>query len=311
MGPAMLVMAPTRELCQQIFDESDRFGRPAAIQTACVFGGAPKQPQVRSLWSGPQCVVATPGRLNEFVKERNVNLSRVTYLVLDEADKMLDMGFEPQIQEIVSGMDRNERQTALYTATWPFEVREIAGRLTTNATHVQVGSTDTATTNSDITQHVRIVHTEADKMKFLETEIFPMLQRTNGCGLIFVRTKRSCSQLYNTLSRAGAPIVSLHGDLSQPERDSSLHAFKNGRAKVLVATDVAQRGLDIKNVQCVVNYDPPANLEDYVHRIGVRAEQEKKGMLLRACTKAKDQSQRRLLRSCGNLGRRFRRNWLT
>merc|ERR1719152_474035 len=104
-----------------------------------------------------------------------------------------------------------------------------------------------------------------------------MLQRTNGCGLIFVRTKRSCSHLYKTLSEAGAPIGSLHGDLAQAERDSSLHAFKNGRAKVLVATDVAQRGLDIKNVQCVINYDPPANLEDYVHRIGRTGRAGEKG----------------------------------
>eukprot|EP00930_Biecheleria_cincta_P068716 TRINITY_DN5649_c0_g4_i1.p1 TRINITY_DN5649_c0_g4~~TRINITY_DN5649_c0_g4_i1.p1 ORF type:complete len:486 (-),score=89.32 TRINITY_DN5649_c0_g4_i1:73-1530(-) len=266
-GPAMLVMAPTRELCQQIYEESDRFGKPALISTACCYGGASKRDQQRQLYNGPHCVVATPGRLADFLRDRSIMLGQCSYLVLDEADRMLDMGFEPQINEVARYLPK-ERQTALYTATWPKEVRHTAAQLTKDPTHIQVGSADTTTANADITQHIVKVRSEADKMRFLETEMFPELQRSNGSGLIFVKTKKAAAGLHQQLSRAGAPIVCLHGDMEQRERDNSLWAFKNGKAKVLVATDVAQRGLDIKNVEIVVNYDPPSNMEDYVHRIG-------------------------------------------
>lgn len=275
-GPLMLVMAPTRELCQQIFEESDRFGKPAQIKSRCVFGGAPKQAQLRQLWEGPHCVVATPGRLFDFLNEGSLKIGQVLYLVLDEADRMLDMGFEPQIRDIMRHLP-TERQTALYTATWPREVREIAARLTKDATHIQVGSSDSATTNADITQHIVRVRTESEKMQFLERDIFPKLQRTGCAALIFVKTKRAAAGLFVSLSRAGAPIVALHGDLEQRERDQALWAFKTGKAKVLVATDVAQRGLDIKNVGIVVNYDAPNNMEDYVHRIGRTGRAGEKG----------------------------------
>eukprot|EP00449_Zooxanthella_nutricula_P032739 CAMPEP_0198492440 /NCGR_PEP_ID=MMETSP1462-20131121/3424_1 /TAXON_ID=1333877 /ORGANISM="Brandtodinium nutriculum, Strain RCC3387" /LENGTH=471 /DNA_ID=CAMNT_0044221085 /DNA_START=60 /DNA_END=1471 /DNA_ORIENTATION=+ len=275
-GPAMLVMAPTRELCQQIFEESERFGKPAAIQTACCFGGAPKGQQINRLRTGPQCVCATPGRLADFLREGSIKLGQCFYLVLDEADRMLDMGFEPQIREISRYLPE-VRQTALYTATWPREVRAIAATLTKDATHIQVGSTDNATTNSDITQHIIKIRSEADKMSFLEQTIFPKLQGSGGAALIFVKTKRSAATLFSNLSRAGAPIVCLHGDLDQRERDHALWAFKTGKAKVLVATDVAQRGLDIKNVEIVVNYDSPSNMEDYVHRIGRTGRAGEKG----------------------------------
>jgi len=267
-GPLMLVMAPTRELCQQIYEESDRFGRPAQIKTACVFGGAPKHPQMRSLWDGPHCVVATPGRLNDFLGEGSVKIGRCLYLVLDEADRMLDMGFEPQMREIAKYLPA-EKQTALFTATWPKEVRQVAESMTTrDSVHIQVGSTDAQTTNADITQHIVKIRNESEKMRHLEEQIFPQLQTSGGAALIFTKTKRAAANMHSTLRNAGAPIVCLHGDMEQRERDSALWAFKQGKAKVLVATDVAQRGLDIKTVQIVVNYDPPANAEDYVHRIG-------------------------------------------
>eukprot|EP00434_Breviolum_minutum_P011544 symbB.v1.2.010179.t1/scaffold651.1/size176249/9 len=275
-GPAMLVMAPTRELCQQIYEESDRFGKPAQIATACVYGGAPKAQQVRQLRNAPQCVAATPGRLNDFLRERSIDLANCDYLVLDEADRMLDMGFEPQIKELIEYLPK-ERQTALYTATWPPEVKAIARQLTKDPQHIQVGSEDNASANADITQHIMKVRNEKDKMNFLEQTIFPQLQRTGGAALIFVKTKKSATGLFQTLSRAGAPIVQLHGDMDQHARDNALYAFKHGKAKVLVATDVAQRGLDIKNVQYVINYDAPANMEDYVHRIGRTGRAGEKG----------------------------------
>merc|ERR1719515_508472 len=176
-GPAMLVCAPTRELCQQIYEESDRFGKPAQIKTSCLYGGAPRQPQMRALWQGPHCVVATPGRLNDFLKDESIHCGQVFYLVLDEADRMLDMGFEPQIREMIPYI-ADVRQTALFTATWPREVQNIASRLTASPTHIQVGSTDGISSNADITQHVVKIRSEAEKMRFLDKEIFPVLRRT-------------------------------------------------------------------------------------------------------------------------------------
>jgi ATP-dependent RNA helicase DDX5/DBP2 len=209
-GPAMLVVAPTRELCQQIFEESERFGQPAQIKTACVYGGASRQPQQRSLWSGPHCVVATPGRLKDFLEDRSINLHQNFYIILDEADRMLDMGFAPAIKELV-GYLPEVKQVGLFTATWPREIQEIGARFTNNPTHIQVGTSDACTSNADIRQHVHVVHSENDKMAFLENKVFPALQGTNGSALIFLKTKRGAAQLYSTLSRAGAPIVCLHG----------------------------------------------------------------------------------------------------
>jgi len=197
-----------------------------------------------------------------------VKIGRCLYLVLDEADRMLDMGFEPQMREIAKYLPA-EKQTALFTATWPKEVRQVAESMTTrDSVHIQVGSTDAQTTNADITQHIVKIRNESEKMRHLEEQIFPQLQTSGGAALIFTKTKRAAANMHSTLRNAGAPIVCLHGDMEQRERDSALWAFKQGKAKVLVATDVAQRGLDIKTVQIVVNYDPPANAEDYVHRIG-------------------------------------------
>jgi len=274
-GPAMLILAPTRELCQQIYEESERFGKPAQITTACVFGGADKNGQRRQLWGGPHCVVATPGRLNDFLEDRSMKIGQVLYLVLDEADRMLDMGFEPQVRKMTEYLPAT-RQTALFTATWPPEVRNVARTLTDQPTHIQVGSSE-HTSNADISQHIIKVRSERDKMDFLEKTIFAKLQETGGAALIFTKTKRAAADMFRQLSKAGAPIVCLHGDMEQRERDHSLWAFKQGKAKVLVATDVAQRGLDIKNVQMVVNYDPPANIDDYVHRIGRTGRAGEKG----------------------------------
>lgn len=262
-GPTVLVLAPTRELATQILDEAVKFGRSARISCTCLYGGAPKGPQLRDLDRGVDVVVATPGRLNDILEMRRVSLKQVSYLVLDEADRMLDMGFEPQIRKIVKEIP-HRRQTLMYTATWPKEVRRIADDLLVHPVQVTIGSVDELVANSAITQHVEVI-TPSEKLRRLE-----QILRSQDSGskvLIFCTTKKMCDQLARTLTRQfGASAI--HGDKSQSEREKVLNHFRSGRSPILVATDVAARGLDIKDIRVVINYDFPTGVEDYVHRIG-------------------------------------------
>ncbi|XP_017698882.1 ATP-dependent RNA helicase-like protein DB10 isoform X2 [Phoenix dactylifera] len=263
MGPTVLVLAPTRELATQIEDEAVKFGRSSRISCTCLYGGAPKGPQLRDLDRGVDVVVATPGRLNDILEMRRVSLRQVSYLVLDEADRMLDMGFEPQIRKIVKEIP-HRRQTLMFTATWPKEVRKIAADLLVHPIQVNIGSIDDLVANNAITQYVEII-TPMEKLRRLE-----QILRSQDPGskvLIFCSTKRMCDQLARNLTRQfGASAI--HGDKSQGERDRVLSQFRTGRSPILVATDVAARGLDIKDIRVVINYDFPTGVEDYVHRIG-------------------------------------------
>ncbi|XP_062213130.1 DEAD-box ATP-dependent RNA helicase 40-like isoform X2 [Phragmites australis] len=262
-GPTVLVLAPTRELATQILDEAVKFGRSSRISCTCLYGGAPKGPQLRDLDRGVDVVVATPGRLNDILEMRRVSLKQISYLVLDEADRMLDMGFEPQIRKIVKEIP-HRRQTLMYTATWPKEVRRIADDLLVHPVQVTIGSVDELVANSAITQHIEVI-TPSEKLRRLE-----QILRSQDSGskiLIFCTTKRMCDQLARTLTRQfGASAI--HGDKSQSEREKVLNHFRSGRSPILVATDVAARGLDIKDIRVVINYDFPTGVEDYVHRIG-------------------------------------------
>eukprot|EP00240_Pyramimonas_obovata_P002263 CAMPEP_0118931114 /NCGR_PEP_ID=MMETSP1169-20130426/7566_1 /TAXON_ID=36882 /ORGANISM="Pyramimonas obovata, Strain CCMP722" /LENGTH=523 /DNA_ID=CAMNT_0006873573 /DNA_START=71 /DNA_END=1638 /DNA_ORIENTATION=+ len=263
-GPTIVVLAPTRELACQIQAETEKFGRSSGIQTTCVYGGAPKGPQLRDIQNGVHCVIATPGRLNDFLESRQVSLRQVSYLVLDEADRMLDMGFEPQIQKIVREMPP-QRQTLFYSATWPKEVRNIAGQFVMgNPVHVFIGDTDSLVANKAITQHVEVIN-PMDKQRRL-TQILRTFPQGSKI-IIFSSTKRMCDQLARSLGHEfGASAI--HGDKGQRERDHVIASFRNGTCPIMCATDVAARGLDIPNVSCVVNYDFPNGCEDYVHRIG-------------------------------------------
>lgn len=262
-GPIVLVIAPTRELACQIKEEVDKFGHSSRIRNTCCYGGAPKGPQGRDLRDGVEIVIATPGRLLDFLSNRETNLRRVTYLVFDEADRMLDMGFEPQIRKIVSQV-RPDRQTLLWSATWPREIQTLAREFLQNPLQVNIGSLETQA-SKNVTQHVYVVD------KFEKTRKFYSLLKDMMDGrriLVFTATKRMADQLTRELRTEGWPALALHGDKNQKERDWVLAQFKQGKSPLLIATDVASRGIDVKDIKAVINFDYANNVEDYVHRIG-------------------------------------------
>lgn len=264
-GPIALVLAPTRELAQQIQQVATDFGQRINANNTCVFGGAPKGPQIRDLERGAEIVIATPGRLIDFLERGITNLRRCTYLVLDEADRMLDMGFEPQIRKIM-GQIRPDRQVLMWSATWPKEVRNLAEEFLTDYIQINIGSLNLSA-NHNILQIVDVCedYEKDQKLMKLLTEISAENETKT---IIFVETKRRVDDITRNINRNGWRAVSIHGDKSQQERDYVLNAFRNGRQGILVATDVAARGLDVEDVKFVINYDYPSNSEDYVHRIG-------------------------------------------
>ncbi|XP_062182674.1 DEAD-box ATP-dependent RNA helicase 14-like [Phragmites australis] len=263
LGPTVLVLAPTRELASQIQDEALKFGRSSRLSCTCLYGGASKGPQLRELERGADIVVATPGRLNDILEMKKISLHQVSLLVLDEADRMLDMGFEPQIRKIVDEIPPS-RQTLMYTATWPKEITKIAGDLLRDPVQVNIGSIDELVANKSITQYVEVIP-PMDKQRRLE-QILREQERGSKI-IIFCSTKKMCDQLSRGIGRSFGS-ASIHGDKSQAERDHVLNQFRTGRAPILVATDVAARGLDVKDIRVVINYDFPTGIEDYVHRIG-------------------------------------------
>jgi len=263
--PEALVMAPTRELAQQIFEEAKRFAYCTGIASVCIYGGADVREQLRQIERGCDLLVATPGRLVDLIERGRLGMDNIQFLVLDEADRMLDMGFEPQIRRIVeeSGMPQgDDRQTMMFSATFPEAMQRMASDFLRDYIFLTVGRVGSA--SKDVTQTVEYVE-ERDKldavMKFL-------LTIDDGLILIFTETKRNCDYLEDVLCSKGFPACSIHGDKSQREREDSLRSFKKGITPVMAATDVASRGLDIPNVTQVINYDLPTNIDDYVHRIG-------------------------------------------
>ncbi|EFN58247.1 hypothetical protein CHLNCDRAFT_30080, partial [Chlorella variabilis] len=262
-GPIVLCLAPTRELAVQIQNECARFGSTSRIKSTCVYGGAPKGPQANDLRRGVEIVIATPGRLIDFLESRTTNLRRVTYLVLDEADRMLDMGFEPQIRKIV-GQIRPDRQTLLWSATWPKEIQTLAREFLNNPYQVLIGSPDLKA-NHRITQ---IFDFPAEHEKYQKLVRVLEKEMDGRRILIFLETKKGCDAVTRQLRMDGWPALSIHGDKSQHERDWVLAEFKAGKHPIMIATDVAARGLDVKDIKMVINYDMPSCAEDYVHRIG-------------------------------------------
>lgn len=263
--PLSLVLAPTRELALQIYDEARKFAYRSRVRPCVVYGGADIKAQMRDLDMGCHILVATPGRLIDLFDRGKIGLENVHYLVLDEADRMLDMGFEPQIRDIVERRDMpgtGERQTMMFSATFPKEIQLLARDFLKNYIFLAVGRV--GSTSVMITQRLEWVE-ENEKRSFL---IDLLRADPNALTLVFVETKRGADDLERYLINENYPAISIHGDKGQSEREEALRAFRSGRKPILVATAVAARGLDISNVKFVVNFDLPTDIDEYVHRIG-------------------------------------------
>ncbi|KAL1517711.1 hypothetical protein ABEB36_001443 [Hypothenemus hampei] len=268
-GPIALILAPTRELAQQIQKVAHEFGSNTMIRNTCIFGGSPKGPQARDLERGVEIVIATPGRLIDFLEKGTTNLARCTYLVLDEADRMLDMGFEPQIRKIIKQI-RPDRQVLMWSATWPKQVQALAEEFLVDYVQVNIGGLSLSA-NHNIKQVVDVCE-ENEKEEKLNGLLKQIASDRNNKIIVFVETKKKVDDITKAVKsmvyNLGFSAISIHGDKSQPERDYVLNEFRTGKFSILVATDVAARGLDVEDVKYVINYDYPNSSEDYVHRIG-------------------------------------------
>lgn len=264
--PTSLILAPTRELVSQIYDEARKFAYRSWVRPCVVYGGADIGSQLRQIERGCDLLVATPGRLVDLIERGRISLVNIKYLVLDEADRMLDMGFEPQIRRIVEGEDMpqvNDRQTLMFSATFPRDIQMLARDFLKDYVFLSVGRV--GSTSENITQRIEYVE-DHDKRSVLLDILHT--HGTTGLTLIFVETKRMADSLCDFLINQNFPATAIHGDRTQRERERALEMFRNGRCPILVATAVAARGLDIPNVTHVVNYDLPTDIDDYVHRIG-------------------------------------------
>ncbi|KAF3792928.1 DEAD-box ATP-dependent RNA helicase 5 [Nymphaea thermarum] len=291
--PLCLVLSPTRELAQQIADVLSDSGRPCGLKTVCLYGGTSKEKQISSLKSGVDIVVGTPGRLKDLIEMGICCLKEVSFvvstssskffifflfilLVLDEADRMLDMGFEPEVRAIIS-QTNSKRQTVMFSATWPLPVHQLAQEfMDPNPVKVVVGSEDLAA-NHDVMQIVEVLDDRSRDARLVALlEKYHQSQRNRV--LVFVLYKKEASRVEIMLQKRGWKVVSVHGDKAQAQRTNALSLFKEGKCPLMIATDVASRGLDIPNVEVVINYSFPLTTEDYVHRIGRTGRAGKKGV---------------------------------
>ena len=260
-GPTVVILAPTRELAAQIGESFETYGKHVRVRFLTVFGGVSINPQIHALRKGIDVLIGTPGRMIDLMEQRALHLDQVDTLVLDEADRMLDMGFHPQIKRLIAQMPR-DRQTLFFSATLPPEIRDLADQILRTPTHVAVAP---VSSTAERVEQRRYVVGKASKRKLLrhllETEIDDQV-------LIFTRTKRGADRLVKDLTNVDIGAAALHGNKTQGAREKALGAFKNGRNRILVATDIASRGIDISQLPYVINFDLPDTPETYVHRIG-------------------------------------------
>ncbi|EEY61176.1 DEAD/DEAH box RNA helicase, putative [Phytophthora infestans T30-4] len=273
-GPRMLVVAPTRELAMQSSAVISEAGKKCGLKSICIYGGVPKHTQKKALRDGVHVVVATPGRLKDLVEERSCNLSKVTFVVLDEADRMLDEGFEKDIRAII-GSTHPERQIAMFSATWPQSIQKLAHEFLNDPVKVTIGSDELAASHN-VTQIVEVVEDRAR-----DSRAHALLQKYHASRknriLLFVLYKKEADRVERMLHQRGWNCIAIHGDRNQQQRSEAVEQFKSGEVPLLIATDVAARGLDIPGVEYVMNYSFPLTIEDYVHRIGRTGRGGKKG----------------------------------
>jgi len=256
-----LILTPTRELADQVADNVKAYSRHTPLRSTVVFGGMDMAPQTAILRGGVEIVIATPGRLLDHVQQKTINLSQTQILVMDEADRMLDMGFLPDLQRIINLLPK-KRQNLMFSATFSQEIKKLAASFLTNPQTIEVARSNA--TSDNVTQILYKVSTEEKR----DAISFIIRERGLKQVIVFSNTKIGASRLAVHLVKQGVKASAIHGDKSQQERMAALEAFKQGEVEVLVATDVAARGLDIAELPCVINFDLPYNAEDYVHRIG-------------------------------------------
>ncbi len=255
-----LVLLPTRELAIQVSESLQSVGKSVGLRTAVVIGGAPEEQQKRALMKNPRVIIATPGRLVDFLEQRVVNLSDIEILVLDEADRMLDMGFAPLINKVLRAI-RKDRQSMLFSATMPTEILDLAYQHMKLPINIEIAPSGTAADN--VVQEVFFIDKES-KSKLLEL----LLTEYHGSVLVFTRTKFAARKLTRRVREMGHSAAEIHSDRSLGQRREALEGFKSGKFRILIATDIAARGIDVVGIELVVNYDLPNNSQDYVHRIG-------------------------------------------
>ena len=270
--PRALIISPTRELAEQTHTAMTAFGRKTGLRSLTIYGGVSAQPQIKGLRAGAEIVVACPGRLLDLMGQRAVDLSAVEILVLDEADRMFDMGFLPDIRRILAALP-TERQTLLFSATMPGEIRSLANELLHRPVTVELGVSRPVETINHALYPV-------DQTRKAETLLAILRKSGNGQVLVFTRTKHRAKKLAQHLIKAGLPATSLQGNLSQNRRQEAMDNFRSGRVKVLVATDIAARGIDVTQISHVINFDMPDTADAYTHRIGRTGRMARQGTAL-------------------------------
>jgi ATP-dependent RNA helicase RhlE len=275
-GCRVLVLSPTRELASQIADSFRVYGKFMNLKSTVMFGGVPKGRQARAMQMGVDILVATPGRLMDHMQDRTVRLDQVEILVLDEADHMLDLGFIVPIRRIVQQIPA-QHQTLFFSATMPGEIGGLAGQMLKNPAHVAV--TPVATTAERVEQHVIMVETSRKRAVLFDLLMGPAAGRT----LVFTRTKHGADRVVKYLEESGLAAAAIHGNKSQGQRERALSDFRAGKCRVLIATDIAARGIDVDAVTHVINYDLPNVAESYVHRIGRTARAGAAGVAISLC----------------------------
>ncbi len=273
----VLILSPTRELAEQTHTNIEMLGRQTGFRSLTIYGGVSAQPQIKGLRAGKEIAVACPGRLLDLMGQKEVNLSRIEILVIDEADRMFDMGFLPDIRRILAALP-TRRQTLLFSATMPDEIRGLADELLDHPIKVDLGVSRPVESIGHAVYPVDQTH---------KAELLLALLRQSGNGqiLVFTRTKHRAKKLADQLVKAGLPATSLQGNLSQNRRQAAMDNFRTGRVKVLVATDIAARGIDVSQISHVINFDMPDTADAYTHRIGRTGRMARQGTALTLITK--------------------------